>query len=217
MRKFSAFLACGALLLMSVAWVEGQQEKKQGGGGAGGFGGFGGGNQGPYALLMRGDVKKEIDVTDEQMEKLPDEVMVAISKVLSEKQFKRFRQLDLQKKQNAAFKEASVQKELKMTDEQKKNILTIITDETKEVAELTPKFGGGGGKGKGGGDFKGNMEKIETVHKDAKEKIYMVLTKDQRKTWRDMVGEEFKFTQGFGGGGGGFGKGKDAKKDPTDK
>ena len=43
----------------------------------------------------------------------------------------------------------------------------------------------------------------------------MVLTKDQRKTWRDMIGDEFKFTTGFGGGG--FGKGKDAKKDPTDK
>jgi hypothetical protein len=217
MRKFSAFLACGALLLMSVAWVEGQQEKKQGGGG--GFGGmFGGGPTNPYTLLMRADVKKEIDATDEQMEKLPDEMMVAISKVLNEKQFKRFRQLDLQKKQNVAFKDASVQKELKMTDEQKKNILTIITDETKEIAELMPKgggFGKGGGGGKGGG--KETQEKIETVRKDAKEKIYTVLTKDQRKAWREMVGEEFKFTQqGFGGGGFG-GKGKDAKKDAADK
>jgi hypothetical protein len=150
MRKFSAFLACGALLLMSVAWVEGQQEKKQGGGGGFQFGR--GGPTNPYDLLTRSDVKKELDVTDDQMEKLPDEVMVAISKVLNEKQFKRFRQLDLQKKQNAAFKDAFVQKELKMTDEQKKNILTIITDETKEVAELMPKFGGGGGKGKGSGD-----------------------------------------------------------------
>lgn len=212
MRKFTAFLACGALLLMSVAWVEGQQEKKQGGGG-GGFGGmFGrGGPTNPYDLLVRADVKKELDVTEDQMDKLPDEVMVAISKVLNEKQFKRFKQLDLQKKQNAAFKDAAVQKELKMTEEQKKNILTILADETKEVGELMPKGGGGFGKKGGGGDFKGTQEKIETIHKDAKEKIYMVLSKDQRKTWRDMIGEEFKFTQGFGFGGG-FGKKKDADK-----
>ncbi len=216
MRKFSAFLTCGALLLMSVAWVEGQQEKKQGGGG-GGFGRGGFGPTNPYDLLTRSDVKKELDVTEDQMEKLPDEVMVAISKVLSEKQFKRFRQLDLQKKQNTAFKVGYVQKELKMTDEQKKNILTIITDESKEIAELMPKgggFGKGGGGGKGGG--KETAEKIETVRKDAKEKIYTVLTKDQRKAWRELIGEEFKFTQqGFGGGFGG--KGKDAKKDASNK
>jgi hypothetical protein len=207
MRKFSAFLACGALLLMSVAWVEGQQEKKQGAGG-GGFGGFGFGQPtNPYTLFMNKDVKKELDITDEQTEKLPAEVMVAVSKVLDEKQFKRFKQINLQTQKNNAFKDPAVQKELNMTDEQKKNILTIITDESKELADLMPKFGGGGGKGGG----KDNAEKIETVRKDAKEKIYMVLTKDQRKTWRDMIGDEFKFTQGFGG------KGKDAKKDPTDK
>jgi hypothetical protein len=99
-----------------------------------------------------------------------------------------------------------------MSDEQKKNIATILADETKELTDLAPKFGGGG-KGKGGGaDFKGNQEKMETVRKEAKEKIYTVLSKEQRKSWRDLIGEEFKFTTGgFGGGFGGFGKGKDAK------
>lgn len=216
MRKFSAFLACGALLLMSVAWVEGQQEKKQPGGGGFGFGGFGKAQNDPFALLTREEVKKELDVTEEQMDKLPDEVMIAISKVLTEKQSKRFKQIYLQKKENNAFKDTNVQKELKMTDEQKKNILTILTDEEKELKDLAPKFGVGGGGGKGKGGFgKGNTEnkeKIETVKKDAKEKIYMVLTKDQRKSWSAMVGEEFKFTQGFGGGA----FKKDAKKDPTD-
>ncbi len=214
MRKIGAFLACGALLLMSVAWVEGQQEKKQPGGG-GGFGrGFGGATN-PYTLLISADVKKEIDVTEEQLEKLPDEMMVAIAKVLNEKQFKRFKQLYLQKKENAAFKDPAVQKELKMTDEQKKNIATLLADQTKELADLAPKGGAGGFKKGGGGDFKANQEKMETVRKDTKEKIYTVLTKEQRKAWRDMIGEEFKFTTG-GGFGGGFGKGKDAKKDPKD-
>ena len=43
------------------------------------------------------------------------------------------------------------------------------------------------------------------------EKIAHALTKDQRTTWREMTGDEFKFTTGFGGGG--FGKKKDANKD----
>jgi hypothetical protein len=209
MRKFGTFLGCGALLLMSVAWVEGQQEKKQPG--AGGFGFGRGGATNPFTLLNMTEVKKELDVTDEQMEKLPDEMMVAISKVLNEKQFKRFKQIDLQNHKNNAFKDPKVQKELKMTDEQKKNIAAILTDEAKEIADLAPKGGGGFGKGKGGAGG-GNTEKIATIRNDSKEKIYTVLTKEQRKSWRDMIGEEFKFpTNPFGGG---FGKGKDAKKDP---
>ena len=211
MRKFSAFLACGALLLMSVAWVDGQQEKKQPGGG-GGFGGgmFGGFGQptNPYTLFMNKDVKKELDISDEQTEKLPAEVLVAVSKVLNEKQFKRFKQINLQTQKNNAFKDPTVQKELNMTDEQKKNIMTILTDESKELAELMPKAGGGGKKGGGGGFGKEGQEKRETITKEAKEKIYTVLTKDQRKTWRDMIGEEFKFTPAFGGG---FGKKKDTE------
>jgi hypothetical protein len=206
MRKFSWVLGCGALLLMSVAIVEGQQEKKKG---TGGFGGF---RQGPgqslISLLNSKDVKTELDVTDDQMEKLPDEMMVAIGKVLNDKQFKRFKQIDLQNRKNNAFKDTIVQKQLKMTDEQKKNITSILADETKEIGDL---------RKEGGGFGKGNNEKIETIRKDSKEKIYTVLSKDQRKAWRDMVGDEFKFTnQGFGGGFGGFGKGKNKKKD-TDK
>ena len=54
MRKFSWVLGCGALLLMSVAIVEGQQEKK-GKGGAGGFGGFGGFRQAPGQSLRAAD------------------------------------------------------------------------------------------------------------------------------------------------------------------
>jgi hypothetical protein len=212
MRKFSWIVGCGALLLMSVAIVEGQQEKK--GKGTGGFGGFGNFRQTPgqglLTLLNSKDVKTELDVTDEQMEKLPDEMMVAIGKVLNDKQFKRFKQIDLQNRKNNAFKDATVQKQLKMTDEQKKNITSILADETKEITDL---------RKEGGGFGKGNNEKIETIRKDSKEKIYTVLTKDQRKAWRDMIGEEFKFTnQGFGGGFGGFGgKGKNKKKDTDSK
>ena len=49
----------------------------------------------------------------------------------------------------------------------------------------------------------------DNVRKETKEKIYTVLSKDQRNSWRELVGTEFKFTQqGFGG------FGKDKKADP---
>jgi hypothetical protein len=217
MRKLGFVISGGAVLLMAVALVDGQQPQPKGGG-FGGFGGFGTPAPGASSLnlLNNKDVKKELDLTDEQLTKLPDEVLVAISKVLNEKQYKRFKQIELQQRGNRAFGDTKVQTALKINEEQKKNIASILEDANKELAEAAPKFGGFGGKGGGGGFGKGNAEKIEKINADAKDKILAVLTKQQRKEWREMVGEEFKMTTpAFGGFGGGFGK-KDAKKD-TDK
>jgi len=190
MRKLGWFIMCSIMILGSVTVVDGQFQP---GGGFGGFGG--GGQQTPLNVLNRADVKKELDITDEQLAKLPAEVLVAISKVLNDKQFSRFKQIELQNRKNNVFKDAAVQTALSMTAEQKKSIGSILDDEAKEIAELQPKFGKGGG-----GDFKGALEKQNNVRKESKEKIYTVLTKDQRKTFRELVGDEFKFTQGFGGG-----------------
>lgn len=207
MRKFGWFIICSVMILGSVSLVDGQFQP----GGRGGFGG----QQTPLNILNRTEVKKELDVTDEQMEKLPAEVLVAISKVLNEKQFKRFKQIELQNRKNAAFKDATVQTALKLTDEQKKNVASILEDESKEISELFKAGGKGGKGGKGGG---GNTEKLDSIRKETKTKIYeTVLSKDQRKAWKELVGDEFKFTQGFGGfggfGGGNKGKKTDPKKD----
>jgi hypothetical protein len=185
MRKFVLFLTCGFLIMTSVALVEGQQGGKKGG--------FGGGlQQSPLTLLNRAEVKKELELTDEQSEKLPAEVMVAIGKVLNEKQMKRFKQIELQTRGTNAFKDKAVQTELKMNEEQTKSIASLIEDSNKEIAEMF--------KGGGGGFNKDAIEKVANARKEAKEKILTVLTKDQRKTWRDMIGEEFKLQQGnFGG------------------
>ena len=215
MRKLGFLLGAAVLMLMAVASVEEVNAQKKGGGG-GGFGGFGGPQTG-LNLLNRADVKKELEVTDEQMEKLPAEVLVAISRVLNEKQFKRFKQLELQQRGTNAFKDAAVQKALNINDEQKKSITTILDASAKEIADLG--FGGFGGFGKGGG----NQEKIDGIRKDTKEKINGILTKQQRSSWRDMVGDEFTFTQPTFPGIGGFGKDKkgpepkkDAKKKDTE-
>ncbi len=206
MRKFGLFLTSAMFIcFMSVALVEGQGGDKKKGGGFGGFGG--GGQQNPINLFNRADVKKELDITDAQIEKLPPEIMVAISKVLDKDQFKRFKEIDLQQRGNNAFKDKAVQKQLKLTSEQTKNIESLLEDSGKELAELFK-----GLKGGGAGGFKGIQEKQENIRKETKEKIFTVLTKEQRSTWRDMIGKEFTFQQGgFGGFGGG------AKKDDTKK
>lgn len=215
MRKFGFFLSAGLLMFAAVALVDGLHAQQKGGGGFGGFGG-GGGAQSPLTLLNNKDVRKELDLTDEQIEKLPAEVQAAIARVLSEKQLKRFKQIQLQQRGNNAFKDDAVQKQLGLSAEQKKNIGEILETSSKEIGELTKGGFGGFGKGKGGAG--GTTEKLEKIRTDARERILSALTKAQRKTWAEMTGEEFKMTTGFGGFGG-FGKGKtDPKKDtPKDQ
>jgi hypothetical protein len=206
MRKFVLLLSCGFIVFMGAAWVDGQP-----GGGKGGKGGFGGFQQTPVSLLNRTDVKEELKLTDAQLEELPAEYLKAIEKVLKPGQFKRFKQIELQTRGNNAFKDKSVRTALKFTDEQIKSINGLLEGSDKEIADLAPK--GGGGKKKGG-DFKGAFEKIQNVQKETKEKILTALTKEQRKQWREMIGEEFKMQQGgfgFGGGFGGKKKGADKK------
>ena len=197
MRKIGWCLASGVLILMSVAFVDGQQggDKKRGG-----LGGIfsGGQRQNPLNLLNNAQVKKELDISDDQMEKLPAEVLIAIGKVLNEKQLKRFKEIELQQRGNNAFKDDAVQKNLKMTAEQKKSIESIIADSNKERTEAFKGAAGGGG-------FKGIQEKLDTIQKESREKIYTLLSKDQRKAWREMIGEEFKLERPTFGG---FGKDK---------
>ena len=189
MRKIGFVISSSAVLLMAVALVDGQQPQPKGGGG--GFGAFAPApGTAPLTLLNNKDVKKELDLTDEQLAKLPDEVLVAISKVLNEKQLKRFKQIELQQRGNRAFADSAVQTALKINDEQKKNIASILEDANKDLAEAAPKFGGFGGKGGGGGFGKGNNEKIDKINAEAKDKILTVLTKQQRKEWaRDLSAE----------------------------
>src|SRR4051812_35867085 len=100
MRKMGILLGCFALGLVCVGLTAAQQEtqKKRGGGFGGfGFGGFGGGGaQSALTLIQNEQVKKELDITEEQLEKVPDAVHKALADVLNEKQLKRLRQIELQ-------------------------------------------------------------------------------------------------------------------------
>jgi hypothetical protein len=192
MRRYRFFLIGAGILALSVILVEGVPGQQKGGGG-GGFGG--GGLQNPVTLINNKDVKKELDLTDEQSKQITPEVMAALAKVLNEKQFKRFKQIHLQQQGNNAFKDTGVQKALNLSGEQTTSINTVLEESNKELAGL-----GGFGGGKGGGKGGGNAEKADKIRKEAAEKINTVLNEKQRATWREMLGEELKITTGFGGG-----------------
>ena len=211
MRKMGIVLSSFIIGLVTVSIVTGQQEQQQpkkkfGGGGFGGgfgFGGFGGkgGAMNSLTLINNEQVKKELDITQEQLDKVPDAIQKALADVLNDKQLKRLRQIDLQTRGVAAFSDAKVKKDLKITDEQTESIKTIVDDSVKERQELF--------KEAQGGNFQGIQEKMTALTKETQEKAQGVLSADQRKQWKQMIGEEFKLdTPNFGGG---FGKGKKKK------
>jgi hypothetical protein len=191
MRRYTLYFFCCAAALLVLAMGSEAQTGKGKGGGRGGFGVGAGGND-PLALLRRDDVKKELDVTTEQMDKLPGAVLKAIGEVLNDKQMTRFRQLDLQKKDTAAFKDDKIRKELKFTDSQVKAVDEILAESAKEAKDLFK-------NAQESKDLKGAREKVTALNKETKEKLFGVLSADQKTTYKQMIGDEFKFEQTRGG------------------
>jgi len=152
-----------------------------------------GGPTGILMLLQDKNVQKELNLEEEDLAKIPDAVMAALAKTLKPEQMKRLKQLQLQRQGNGAFTDAKVQKALKFTSEQKEQVDTILKDVAKEIREI---FQSGGG-----GDRQEAFKKMAELNKETTKKIQDVLTSAQKKQWKTMIGEPFKFEQfRFGGG-----------------
>jgi hypothetical protein len=176
----------------------------------GGGKGKGGGNlfDNPVALLSNGAVKKELKLTDDQGPKVNDAIWKALADVLNEDQLKRLRQIDLQVREAAAFADPKVQTQLKLTDDQKDDIKTILADAEKAMGEAMK---GAFGKGAGGPGGVNPLESLQAMRREQKDKCIAVLTTPQKRQWAEMIGEEFKLDMG-GFGGGAFGDPNKTKK-----
>jgi hypothetical protein len=163
----------------------------------------GGGASGTVQLLERKDVQKELGLEEDDLAKIPDAVMDALAKSLKPEQFKRLKELELQRRGNRAFTDAKIQKALKITDEQKEQIDTVLKDAAKEMQEMFAAARSGGPEG-----FQEARKKMETMNKETTKKIQDVLTADQKKLWKAMLGKPFKFEQPRFGRGGRGGRGQ---------
>lgn len=175
----------------------------------------GGRNLGPGALLQDPAVQKELKLTEDQGTKLKDALAKvrdnnkddfakfkdasdeekqqmmrkfgaandkAIAGVLDEKQMKRFKQLRLQRQGAFAFANPDVQGKLKLSDDQKGKIREIGSDSFKKGREIFQ-----------GGNNEETQKKLAELNKETMDKIAGVLNDDQKKTWKEMTGEPFKF------------------------
>ncbi len=191
---------CLALGLASVAQAQRQ--------GPGFFGG-------PGALLQNEGVQKELSLSDEQKTKVRDALTKvrednkdiigkgrdmsreerqklmkafddAIGGVLDAKQMKRFKQIQLQTQGAFAFFNTQVQEKLKLSEDQKGKIREIGQEAGKKMADLR----------QGGGSREENAKKFNEIRKETMDKIAVVLTDDQKKTWKEMTGKPFELQPG---------------------
>lgn len=216
-------LACAVTLLMA-------QERRGPGRGVFGFGGPPGGGPVPAAMLLAmPEVRKELGIKESQMKSVDEwqsESMEQIRasfgainfqelqtfseedrdkrfadarkkseeasqksdeklvKILDGKQLERLKQLRLQRDGTAALTRSEISRTLKLSDEQQERLRKLLAD----VPFFAP------------------PDQRQKQQADA----LAVLTSDQKKTWAELTGAEFKFPEpNFGGFGppGGFGGG----------
>jgi Spy/CpxP family protein refolding chaperone len=202
------------------------------GGGRQGPGMRGMGGMGGLGVLMSPAGQEELKLTDEQQEKIGDVmqnmrasmqevfqdlqdvpqeermekaqakmrelaqgVEKEVKEILKEDQFKRYQEISLQAMGVNAFSQPEVAKKLELTDEQKTKVADIeqgVQDKMREMRENAGQ----------GGNFQEVFAKMQEVREKALSDAKAVLTDEQKKTWSEMTGKEFKF-QPFGGPGGG--------------
>jgi hypothetical protein len=115
-----------------------------------------------------------------------------VDEILDDKQATRMGELSLQRRGVEALGDTKVVDALKLTDDQKKQLVTI-QDEAGAKQEEIIKEGLGG-------DRNALREKIQTLQKETGDKALAVLTDAQRDSFEKMKGAKFEFPRqrGFG-------------------
>src|SRR5262249_54867357 len=130
-----------------------------------------------------GDLAKlrdlEPDMQVALLQKVDDEITKAIAEILKPEQVKRLKQIERQQAIVQYFNSAEVAKDLKLTDDQKGTIRDVFSQYQQDVTRLA--FGGGL-----------DQESEKKLTKAALAASVEVLTDDQRKAWKELIGEPFE-------------------------
>ncbi|MGO8744635.1 MAG: Spy/CpxP family protein refolding chaperone [Thermoguttaceae bacterium] len=216
-------LAMAAMALCTTAW-------SQPGPGRGGFGRGMGGMQSPammWGLLLRAPtVQKELNLTDDQKEKLKEysdkaqaamrelfagmqdlsaderaakmaenrkkldgqaeEAKKTIEGILLPNQLDRLKEVALQRRGPQALADKEVQTSLALTDDQKDKIKTIGEDTMKKAQEIRAE----------GGDPQEARTKVQSLAKEAQEKVMELLTAEQKEKFEKMKGAKLEIPPG---------------------
>ena len=229
-RKILPGLVLLSAALLGAPSLANAQGRGGFGGPGGGFGGpggmFGGGND--AMLLQNDDVRQELGLVDDQVEKLTG---------IREKMQEEFRSMftglrDLSEdERRAKFEELQTKMRDRQTEMQREIDDVLLPHQSKRLKQIGRQMrsrqGGGGVNSDSVADElkltdeqkeklkekaveveKKLREKMAKLRKEAEDELLSVLTPEQRAEWKDMVGDPFEMQfrrPGGPGGQGGFG------------
>jgi len=196
----------GASLSSPAEWYFVQQEaqppQRRGGGGAGGAGG---GGFGGFQLTE----EQRAEFEKQRLERLKQE-KDKLAEILLPHQMKRLNEIYYQQLGASVVDDPDVVAELKITDDQKKKFTTVRTENQEAMRTAMQEIFQGGNRGAGGGGFQMTDEqraKMTEARKKNDDKIFAVLTEEQRKKLDELKGKAFAMPEGALRGRGGFGGG----------
>ena len=117
-------------------------------------------------------------------QKAQEKLASVLKATLKEDQSKRLHQLELQ--QEGAFAlfhgEPEIAKDLKITDEQRKQFMAVVQDLQKKIKPLIK-------EAQSGGNPEEIRPKVMKIRKEHEDQIEALLTDAQKKQWKEMLGK----------------------------
>ncbi|MCI0408100.1 MAG: hypothetical protein L0191_05955, partial [Acidobacteria bacterium] len=116
-------------------------------------------------------------------QKAQEKLTAVLKETIKEDQRKRLRQLELQ--QEGPFPllaQSDLSKELKITEEQRKQFMAVVQDLQAKIEPLVKEI-------QSGGNPQEIRPKIMKVRKDHEGKIEALFTDTQKKQWKEMLGK----------------------------
>jgi len=110
-----------------------------------------------------------------------EEANKGLADLLGADQFKRLKQLHVQRRGPYAFSETEVIAALQLTKDQQKKLRDMEADYAKALLEVNKLT-----------DLEERGKKMTTAIKEAMDKAMGILNDEQKKTWKDLTGERYK-------------------------
>ncbi len=134
----------------------------------------------------KGDFGRFQQMSPEEQQKkmmaINEEHNKAVAGVLDAKQWKRYKQIQWQLDPIGSLQDPDLQKELKLSEEQKKKIDGLFNDANKKVQEMMK-------------NRETSPEKFQTVLKDLEKRTNDVLSEEQQKNLKELKGSPFQFSR----------------------
>jgi hypothetical protein len=143
---------------------------------------------GPFLNSLAESGQEREQKLNEHRKNAKEKLAKRLKEVLQPEQLTRLRQVNFQQEGGFALGEEDVQKDLKISQEERQKFKAILRDLQKKVEALTKEAQ----SGINSDQFVPNLEKLRKEHA---KKLEAVLTDDQKKQWKELQGPPFELRE----------------------